>query len=92
MPIVRHQDEAAMNKLKRLVEPFILRRLKQEVLSDLPDKNEEICYVHFDKKQQNLYDGQVLHMKQMIEKQSDEMFQKNKMAVLAEITKIRQIC
>ena len=92
MPIVRHKDEAAMNKLKRLVEPFILRRLKQEVLSDLPDKNEEICYVHFDKKQQNLYDGQVLHMKQMIEKQSDEMFQKNKMAVLAEITKIRQIC
>ena len=92
MPIVRHKDETAMNKLKRLVEPFILRRLKQEVLSDLPDKNEEICYVHFDKQQQNLYDGQVLHMKQMIEKQSDEMFQKNKIAVLAEITKIRQIC
>lgn len=92
MPIVKHNDKDAMSKLKRLVEPFILRRLKQDVLSDLPDKNEEICYVHFDEKQQNLYDGQALHMKQLIEQQSDEMFQKNKMAILAEITKIRQIC
>ena len=91
-PIVKHNDKDAMNKLKRLAEPFILRRLKQDVLSDLPEKNEEIYYVHFDKKQQNLYDGQALHMKQLLEKQSDEMFQKNKMAILAEITKIRQIC
>lgn len=91
-PIVKHNDKDAMNKLKRLAEPFILRRLKQDVLSDLPEKNEEIYYVHFDKKQQNLYDGQALHMKQLLERQSDEMFQKNKMAILAEITKIRQIC
>ena len=92
IPIVKHNDKDAMNRLKRLAEPFILRRLKQDVLSDLPEKNEEICYVRFDKKQQNLYDGQALHMKQLLEKQSDEMFQKNKMAILAEITKIRQIC
>ncbi len=92
MPIVKHNDKEAMNRLKRLAEPFILRRLKQDVLSDLPEKNEEIYYVHFDKKQQNLYDGQVLHMKQLLEKQSDEMFKKNRMAILAEITKIRQIC
>ena len=92
IPIVKHNDKEAMKRLKRLAEPFILRRLKQDVLSDLPEKNEEICYVRFDKKQQNLYDGQALHMKQLLEKQSDEMFQKNKMAILAEITKIRQIC
>ena len=91
-PIVKHNDKEAMKRLKRLAEPFILRRLKQDVLSDLPEKNEEICYVRFDKKQQNLYDGQALHMKQLLEKQSDEMFQKNRMAILAEITKIRQIC
>ncbi len=92
IPIVKHDDKDATNRLKRLAEPFILRRLKQDVLSDLPEKNEEICYVRFDKKQQNLYDGQALHMKQLLEKQSDEMFQKNRMAILAEITKIRQIC
>lgn len=92
LPIVKHNDKDAMSRLKRLVEPFILRRLKQDVLKDLPEKNEEICYVHFGKKQQNLYDGQALHMKQILEGQSDEMFQKNKIAILAEITKIRQIC
>ena len=56
------------------------------------EKNEEVCYVHFDKKQQELYDGQVLHMKQTLEGQNEDAFQKNKMAILAEITKIRQIC
>ena len=43
LPIAKHQDQAAMTRLKRFVEPFILRRLKQDVLSDLPEKNEEIC-------------------------------------------------
>ena len=71
---------------------IILRRLKQDVLNDLPDKNEEICYVHLLDKQQKLYDGQVVHMKQMLEGQNDETFRKNKIAILAEITRIRQIC
>ena len=92
LPIAKHQDPAAMTRLKRFVEPFILRRLKQDVLSDLPEKNEEICYVHFGQKQQHLYDGQILHMRKMLEGQSEEAFQKNKIALLAEITKIRQIC
>ena len=91
-PIVKQKDEAAMTRLKRMVEPFILRRLKQDVLSDLPEKNEEVCYVNFEEKQQQLYDGQVLYMKQMLEGQNDESFQKNKFAILAEITKTRQIC
>lgn len=92
IPIMKHRDQNVMKQLKRLVEPFILRRLKRDVLNDLPEKNEEVCYVHFDKKQQELYDGQVLHMKQTLEGQNEDAFQKNKMAILAEITKIRQIC
>lgn len=92
LPIAKHQDQAAMTRLKRFVEPFILRRLKQDVLSDLPEKNEEICYVHFEQKQQRLYDAQVVHMRKMLEEQSEETFQKSKIALLAEITKIRQIC
>ncbi len=92
LPIAKHQDPAAMTRLKRFVEPFILRRLKQDVLSDLPEKNEEVCYVHFEQKQQRLYDAQVVHMRKMLEEQSEETFQKSKIALLAEITKIRQIC
>ncbi len=92
IPVSKHQDQAAMSRLKRFVEPFILRRLKQDVLSDLPEKTEEICYVQFEQKQQRLYDAQVLHIRKILDGESEEMFQKNKIALLAEITKTRQIC
>ena len=75
-----------------MVAPFILRRLKGNVLSDLPDKLEEIRYAKLEQEQQQLYDGQVVHMKKMLEAQKGEDFQKNKLQVLAELTKIRQIC
>ena len=40
-PIVQHKDEDAAKRLQRLIRPFVLRRLKKEVLQDLPDKLEE---------------------------------------------------
>ena len=91
-PIVKYKDEEASKRLKKMVAPFILRRLKANVLSDLPDKLEEVRYAKLEKEQQKLYDGQVIHMKKMLEAQKGEDFQKNKLQVLAELTKIRQIC
>ena len=91
-PVSRNKDEVALEKLKRMVEPFILRRLKSDVLRDLPDKIEEVQYVAFEKHQQQLYDGQALRMKSMLESQSDENFMKSRMQILAELTRIRQIC
>ena len=91
-PIVKNKDEEASMRLKKMVAPFILRRLKGNVLSDLPDKLEEIRYAKLEQEQQQLYDGQVIHMKKMLEAQKGEDFQKNKLQVLAELTKIRQIC
>lgn len=91
-PIVKYKDEDASNRLRRMVAPFILRRLKGDVLKDLPDKIEEIRYAKFEGEQQQLYHAQVLHMKEMIANQGAEDFQKNKLQILAELTKIRQIC
>lgn len=90
--IAKNHDEKATARLKKLVSPFILRRLKGDVLKDLPDKMEEIRYARFDEKQRKVYDGQVVHMQEILRGQSDENFQKNKLQVLAELTKIRQIC
>ena len=53
---------------------------------------EEIRYAKLEKEQQKLYDGQVIHMRNMLQAQKNEDFQKNKLKVLAELTKIRQIC
>ena len=63
-----------------------------DVLKDLPDKMEEIRYAKLEAEQQKLYDGQVIHMKNLIASQDAEDFQKNKLQILAELTKIRQIC
>ena len=91
-PIIKKQDEAAMERLKKMTSPFILRRLKRDVLKDLPDKIEKIHYVKFEKKQQELYDAQVVHMRQQIAGQDKAEFQKNKIQILAELTRLRQVC
>lgn len=91
-PIIRNQDKTAMERLKKMTAPFILRRLKQDVLKDLPDKIEKTHYVKFERKQQELYDAQVLHMRQQIERQDGAEFQKNKIQIFAELMKLRQIC
>lgn len=92
LPIVRGEDESAMERLKRMTSPFILRRLKDQVLKDLPEKLEENRYVKLSGEQKKLYDAQVAKLKQTLAMQDAEEFQKNKLKVLAEITKIRQIC
>ncbi len=91
-PIVKNEDEAAMKRLQRMVGPFILRRLKKDVLKDLPEKLEECHYVQFEETQQKLYDGQVLHMRESLVRQDDADFNKNKLLILAELTRLRQIC
>lgn len=90
--ITKYRDEQASLRLKKMTSPFILRRLKADVLSDLPEKLEEIRYAKLETEQQRIYDGQVVHMRKMLEAQKGEEFQKNKLQVLAELTKIRQIC
>ena len=91
-PIVKQQDKEASKRLRRMVTPFILRRLKKDVLKDLPDKIEKVYYAKLDTKQQKLYDGQVAHMKQMLAMQDEQSYKKDKLKVLAELTRIRQIC
>lgn len=91
-PIVKNQDQAVVARLQKMTGPFILRRLKENVLKDLPEKLEEIRYVRFEGEQQNLYDAQVLHMRETLAGQGEEEFNKNRFQVLAELTRLRQIC
>ena len=91
-PITRNHDEEAMERLKKMTSPFILRRLKTDVLKDLPDKLEETRYAAFEPRQRKLYDGQVVHMQQMLAQTSEENFNKSKIQILAELTRLRQIC
>jgi SNF2 family DNA or RNA helicase/uncharacterized Zn finger protein len=91
-PIIKDQDSEVQQNLNQLVAPFILRRLKKQVLKDLPQKTEQIYLVEMEKKQQALYHSQVSLLKKQIQTQSDEEFKHNKIEILAGLTRLREIC
>ena len=91
-PIVKDRDEEQEEKLRNMIAPFILRRYKKDVLKDLPDKLEEVYYAPLEGEQKELYDARVQRLKITLAKETKEEFNKNKIAVLAELTRLRQIC
>lgn len=92
LPITQDKDEVAIVRLQKMVQPFILRRLKKEVLTDLPDKLEENKYAILEGEQQKLYDAHVKKLKIMLENETEASFKKTKIQVLSELTRLRQIC
>ncbi|MDO4169134.1 MAG: SNF2 helicase associated domain-containing protein [Lachnospiraceae bacterium] len=91
-PIILGQDQSTMEQLKKLVSPFILRRVKKDVLKELPDKVEQIVYAQMDSEQKKLYTGHALNLLTSLEQQSQEQIRRGKLEILAELTKLRQIC
>ncbi|MCD7818575.1 MAG: SNF2-related protein, partial [Lachnospiraceae bacterium] len=89
VPVTKNKDKEAMEKLKKMTSPFLMRRRKEDVLKDLPAKLEEVRYVPISGEQQKLYDAQVLKLKNTI---LDGTMGTGKVKVLAELTKIREIC
>lgn len=92
LPIITNQDDNKMERLQRLIRPFILRRLKGDVLKDLPEKLEENVFAKLDGEQKDLYQAHVQHMKQMLDNKSEAEFKSEKFQILAELTKLRQLC
>lgn len=91
-PIVQDQDETARKRLQKMIRPFVLRRLKKDVLTDLPDKLEENVYARLEGEQQELYSAHVARLRLSLDEKSDEEFKKEKIQILAELTKLRQLC
>ena len=90
LPISKYSDPAATESLRNMIAPFILRRKKKDVLKDLPDKIEEVRYARLEDEQRRLYDGQAVRISRLIEEKGD--FNTGKIEILAELTRIRQIC
>lgn len=85
-------DEACAQRLQALIGPFILRRLKEDVLADLPDKNESVVFAHLEGEQEKLYHANASKLALQLAKQLPEEFAQDKLRILAELTKLRQIC
>lgn len=90
-PIVKEMDEAKSNELKKLIEPFILRRMKSDVLDELPDKIESTLSFEFNEEERKLYFANLAQVNQTL-KQQAQMNENNSIAVLAMLTRLRQIC
>ncbi|HEY5392449.1 MAG TPA: DEAD/DEAH box helicase, partial [Hanamia sp.] len=68
-PIQKYDDKSATQELKRKIYPFILRRLKKDVLKELPDKIEQTLYVEMSSDQAHYYEQRRLFYKEAIEQQ-----------------------
>ncbi len=92
-PIVKDNDEGKIKKLKMMIQPFILRRLKKEVLLELPDKTITILTNRMDKEQTDIYLAFLSQAKKDIAQEiSDNGFDKSRVKILSIITRLRQIC
>jgi SNF2 family DNA or RNA helicase len=88
-PIERFQDQDAIEKLKKILSPFILRRIKSDksIISELPDKNEMKIFVKLSDNQVELYQEVVKDTLKNI-----GSIISNKMNVLNVLIKLKQIC
>ncbi len=91
-PIITNKEEEKMDRLKKMIRPFILRRLKSDVLKDLPEKLEENLFAKIEGEQRELYNAHVERLRQTLNKTTEKEFNTNKMQFLAELMKLRQIC
>ena len=91
-PVMKKSDPKASGKLKGMVSPFILRRLKTDVLRDLPEKLEEVSFSEMTDGQRKLYDAKVLLVRKEVEATDEQSFKTNKLQILSELTRLRQLC
>ncbi|MFN8488629.1 MAG: DEAD/DEAH box helicase [Caldilineaceae bacterium] len=92
LPIERYENTDAAQQLRKLVSPFILRRVKTDptVIQDLPDKQETKVYCHLSPEQATLYEAVVREALQQIESAEDDLQRRGQ--VLAMLMKLKQIC
>jgi SNF2 family DNA or RNA helicase len=90
-PIYKNNDLSRSETLKKLVEPFILRRVKTDkrIIDDLPDKIEQKMYCTLSPEQASLYEAVVNDVSQQIE-QAEGMQRRG--LILSTLLKLKQIC
>ncbi len=90
LPIEQHHDAAARKRLKKLLTPFILRRLKSEVLSELPPRTDVTLRVEMGHEESALYEA--LRRRALLNLESGRERRESPLRILAEIMKLRRAC
>jgi SNF2 family DNA or RNA helicase len=92
VPVERHGDPEAAQQLRRITQPFVLRRLKTDrsIISDLPEKQEIKVWCNLTQEQATLYQATVTDMLSRIDDASDDITRRG--LVLATMAKLKQVC
>lgn len=92
VPIHQHDDKEAARELRRKIYPFILRRLKRDVLKELPEKIEQTLYVDMSAEQKRLYDSRRRFYHQTIKQRiAEEGMHASRFFILEALMELRQI-
>ncbi|KFF06731.1 DEAD/DEAH box helicase [Flavobacterium reichenbachii] len=88
-PIEKKQDENVLSELKNLIQPYILRRTKEQVLKDLPELSEQIYYCNMDPEQEKLYEQEKSKARNFLLKTDGSS--PDKISVINTLMKLRQL-
>lgn len=92
-PIVQNNDREKLNVLSRFIKPFVLRRLKSEVLQELPEKIESKVIADMTKEQKKIYAAYLKQAQGEVAAEIKERgLDRSKIKILALLTRLRQIC
>jgi hypothetical protein len=92
-PIDKFGDQEPKEHLRKLLYPFILRRTKEQVAKDLPDKTEQILFCEMEKEQRKIYDAYRNSYREKILGSIDDVgIGRSQLTILQGLMKLRQIC
>ena len=89
----RYQDGQDAEDLRKRIRPFLMRRLKKDVLTELPDKIEEVLTAQMTPDQMRVYQAAMIRLKERVDHvMTEKGLGRGRTEVLAAITELRQIC
>jgi hypothetical protein len=92
-PVDRNGDKEAAVRLRKLVYPFVLRRTKEQVARDLPDRTEMILWCEMGEEQRRIYDRfKEAYRAALLDRIGEEGMGRSSIYILEGLTKLRQIC
>ncbi|MFI5133517.1 MAG: SNF2-related protein [Chitinophagales bacterium] len=93
MPIDKFGEEERKEHLKKILYPFILRRTKEQVAKDLPEKQEMILFCEMEEQQRSIYEAYRNDFRdKILGTIQDQGIQRSQLTILQGLMKLRQIC
>ena len=89
----RYQDGSRLDDLRRRIRPFLLRRLKHDVLTELPDKLETVLTAQMTPEQEKVYQASLTRLRTHVDRvMSEKGLSRGRAEVISAMTELRQIC